>query len=305
MFQVYSNIIKYTNNFYTEKKFDNTALPLTTSSISSPMGIGSDSLPVKINLLGQKIYLADSMQFFLEYCLRFNNNPVYYIMPSFRGESCDSRHLSQFYHSEVEIIGNLHDIMNLAEEYFQYLAISLLKENCVPHERKSEIKKIIMLDNFPRLNFKDAIKILKNECNDGIEKKEGILNINSMGEKYLIKKFNGILWLTHFEHISVPFYQEYDPKDPNFSLTADLLVGIGETLGCGQRVNGYSIQKSLYEHGVNENDYEWYVQMKKEFPLKTGGFGMGIERFIAWIFGISDIREIPYVYRDKETYYTP
>ena len=83
------------------KNIKNMFLPITTGSISSPMGLGSDSLPVKINLNGVPTYLADSMQFLLEYGNRFCKNGVWYIMPSFRGEQEDERHLSQFYHSEV------------------------------------------------------------------------------------------------------------------------------------------------------------------------------------------------------------
>ena len=92
-------------------------LPITTGSISSPMGLGSDSIPVKIQLGGRDTYLADSMQFALEYGCRFFENGVWYIMPSFRGESEDKRHLSQFYNSEAEICVKLEDDMKLVEEY--------------------------------------------------------------------------------------------------------------------------------------------------------------------------------------------
>ena len=103
-------------------------LPVTTGSISSPMGRGSDSLPVKINLEGVNTYLADSMQFLLEYGCRLNSNGVYYVMPSFRGEKADNRHLCQFYHSEAEIPGTLNDVMNLVDEYIKYLSRELLKQ---------------------------------------------------------------------------------------------------------------------------------------------------------------------------------
>ena len=102
-------------------------LPVTTGSISSPMGRGSDSLTVRINLEGIDTYLADSMQFLLEYGCRLNLKGVYYVMPSFRGEKADERHLCQFYHSEAEIPGKLENVMNLVDEYIKYLSSEKVK----------------------------------------------------------------------------------------------------------------------------------------------------------------------------------
>lgn len=103
-------------------------LPITTGSISSPMGLGSDSSPVQIEIDGKVTYLADSMQFILEYGCRMTHG-VYYIMPSFRGEHADERHLCQFFHSEVEIPGILDDIIQLAEAYIVHLAKSIITTN--------------------------------------------------------------------------------------------------------------------------------------------------------------------------------
>lgn len=116
-----------TMKFYEEKGIITMHLPVTTGSISSPMGRGSDSLPVKVNLEGIDTYLADSMQFLLEYGCRLNEKGVYYVMPSFRGEKADERHLCQFYHSEAEIPGNLEDVINLVEEYVKYLSKKILE----------------------------------------------------------------------------------------------------------------------------------------------------------------------------------
>ena len=81
----------------------------TTNTVSSPMGLGSDSEPVFVNILGQDVYLADSMQFVLEYFLRFQENlpGTYYISTSFRGEDPDATHLYKFYHVECELLGDM------------------------------------------------------------------------------------------------------------------------------------------------------------------------------------------------------
>lgn len=116
-------------DFYRSKQLSTLHLPITTGAIISPMGLGSRSLPVKIKLFGQETYLADSMQFFLEYGCRLHSTGCYYIMPSFRGEDADNRHLCQFYHSEAEIPGTITDVMQFVEEYLRYLCKYIL-ENC-------------------------------------------------------------------------------------------------------------------------------------------------------------------------------
>lgn len=289
-----------TVDFYREKDIQYVFLPITTGSISSPMGLGSDSIPVKVNIDGIDTYLADSMQFFLEYACRLGGKGAYYIAPSFRGEKADARHLCQFYHSEAEIIGGLEDIMALCENYVNHLTNHFLN-NC-----QSEIQSISgnttytnlpKPGNFPKCTFTEALKILQN--NDiYIDSHDGIKSINSKGEKELIKHFGGYVWLTHFDHAAVPFYQKYDTKDHRRSLTADLLMGIGETLGCGERhMTGTEVTQSLIEHEVNRHTYAWYTNMKDLIPLQTAGFGMGVERFFLWLLNHDDIRDMQIVPR--------
>ncbi|MET4549542.1 amino acid--tRNA ligase-related protein [Lactococcus lactis] len=304
MFQCYSDIVFATFKFYSEKEeFAAATLPVTTGSISSPMGLGSDSLPVEIKLFNQKTYLADSMQFLLEYSLRFGKKGVFYLMPTFRGEDSDERHLNQFYHSECEIVGGLSDIIRLCEDYIKNVTRYVISQNyykeSVSEDKLSEVRSIINQENFQQITFDDAVKLLRDNNIKGVGNIDGVMTINSVGEKWLIKHFDGVVWLTKFPHKGVPFYQAYDKKDPNVALCADLLIGMGETLGCGERANYNDVLKSLDEHKVSHEEYEWYISMKKEFPLKTSGFGMGIERYIAWLFDIDDIRKIPYVYREK------
>lgn len=70
-------------------------------------------------------------------------------------------------------------------------------------------------------------------------------------------------------------------------------MGIGETVGCGERYKNYKeLIKSIKKHEVNDNDYEWYINLKKMFPMQTSGFGMGIERFLLWVLKGNDIRNM-------------
>lgn len=293
--QIENMINKYTTLFYMEKQINTLHLPVTTGSISSPMGLGSDSLPVKIKLNGVDTYLADSMQFLLEYATRLFKNGAYYIMPSFRGEKEDARHLSQFYHSEVEIAGTLEDVMKLAEDYIKYISINILSEFGEQLQNTvgsiEHIKSLIEKEKFPEVTFEEACKILNNSEKYIEYHKEGFRTINSLGEQQLINYFGGVVWLKSFDILAVPFYQEIT-DDKKYAKNADLLFGIGETLGAGERhMSGREVRNALKMHGVEEEDYNWYIKMKDVKPLKTAGFGMGIERYILWLTNQKDIRD--------------
>ena len=291
-----------TMKFYQKKGIITLHLPVTTGSISSPMGRGSDSLPVKINLEGVNTYLADSMQFLLEYGCRLSDTGVYYIMPSFRGEKADKRHLCQFYHSEAEIIGTLEDVIILVEEYIRYLAqqIILQLEDDL-NEIIGNIDHIKLLVNsknaFPRITFdeaeKELLKIHESEIEDYIIHNNGWRNITPKGEQELIRLHGGIVWITNYDLLSVPFYQKKDSMIAGTARNADLLMGYGEIVGCGERhFDASELINSLKFHQVDIDEYQWYIKLKKEFPLNTSGFGMGIERFLMWVLQCDDIRNL-------------
>lgn len=275
-------ILEESINFYKTKNIHWLSAPVTTGSISSPMGLGSDSLPVKINLDGNDVYLSDSMQFLLEYGCRIFKNGCWYIMPSFRGESVDKRHLKQFFHSEAEIPGTLEDVMRLAEEYVKHL----IGKSQKIIGRQKHLAQALKHD-FARISFDDAENLLNKE---DIIYEDGWRNITDQGEKKLIEYFGGPVWLHHFDEKAVPFYQQ---KVGGKAKNADLLMGIGETIGCGERLaNGAEVRESLKLHHVPESDYIWYIKTKDKFPLQTSGFGMGIERFLLFILGETDIRKM-------------
>lgn len=288
-----------TYSFYRKKELITIHLPITTGSISSPMGRGSDSSPVKINLFGVETYLADSMQFMLEYGCRLYPKGCYYVMPSFRGEAADERHLCQFYHSEVEIPGTLDDIMRLAEEYVRHLAKALLLYNrediLAITGNVTHIEKLVQKKKFPRITMDEAVQLFDAEMPGSelyvTDSEYGFRNITRKGEQFLMDKFGGIVWLTHFDHLAVPFYQAFDSTKTK-AMNADLLFGIGEVVGAGERhQNMEQIEEALKLHEVDGCEYEWYMQMKAEKPLQTAGFGLGIERFLLWVLKHDDIRD--------------
>jgi len=294
-----SEFVRATTEFYSDKGLNFALLPLTTGAISSPMGLGSDSSPISVNIAGVDTYMADSMQFFLEFMCRLNNEGFYYIAPSFRGEKADERHLCQFYHSEAEIVGKLDDVILLVEEYIAYLCEQYLIncQGCIVDicGTTTHIENFLRLTSVPRCDFDTAVEILGNNSRYFCEHDVEYRSINSYGERKLIEHFGGYVWLTHFSHLTVPFYQKFvDGK----ALCADLLMGIGETVGAGERhYSAQDVIDALELHNISSVGYEWYIDMRAQIPLQTSGFGMGVERFMMWLCDQDDIRDMQIIPR--------
>ena len=294
------DLISYeTARFWRSRDVRSVHLPVTTGSISSPMGLGSDSLPVRVDLFGVPVYLADSMQFMLEYGCRLTSAGCYYLMPSFRGEEADATHLSQFFHSEAEIPGSLGDVIEVAEAYIRHLAAAVVSELATPVRREAggieHIEKFLA-STTTRLTFDEAVEALGADP-EYFEFGEQWRTIKRAGERRLIEQFGPAVWLSGFDHLSVPFYQATDASGAQ-ALNADLLLGPGEVLGCGERHTGAAqVRAALARHQVAEEEYAWYVGMKEHHPLRTGGFGMGVERFLMWVLNRSDIRDLQLVER--------
>jgi asparaginyl-tRNA synthetase len=294
------DLVSYeTARFWRERQVRALHLPVTTGSISSPMGLGSDSLPVQVDMFGVPTYLADSMQFMLEYGCRLAPNGCYYLMPSFRGEKADSTHLSQFFHSEAEIPGTLDDVITVADSYVRYLASAVLEH--LSGEVAGVAGGVGHLEAFlasttARMTFDEAVDALGGEdaC---FEVHDQWRTITRLGEAKLIDQYGPGVWLSHYDRLSVPFYQAVEETGTK-ALNADLLLGPGEVAGCGERhTTAEDVRAALVRHGVAERDYQWYVDMKEHRPLHTSGFGMGVERFLMWVLRRSDIRELQLVER--------
>lgn len=304
--KLFSEILRLTHNFYSSEAISATIFPITTGSVSSPMGLGSDSLPVKATIkhTGLEVYLADSMQFSLELGARLSERGAYYVMSTFRGEEIDKRHLNEFVHSEAEIRGNLEDVIKLVERYIKFMTKGLLV-SC-EKEISSVAGSVDHLNNvlnksFPRISFQEAIEELRMH-EDAFEKlNTGDVNITPKGEKILMKNHGEFLWLTHLPWGAVPFYQSKFSENPKYSNTADLLAGIGEILGSGQRVyDGSDLDESLATHQVELHGYQWYREMHEDYPMQTSGFGLGIERYILWLLQHDDIRDCTLLLRDHK-----
>lgn len=297
---------------------------MLTPSVSSPMGPGSDSeaIPIKFGKLTS--YLTDSSQFGFEPIIMNGIEKVYCYLPSMRGEDPDSRHLNQFFHCEAEIRGNLESVMDMAEMYVKYLSAGvvraprLMKKLSKNSNLSLQIAQLTaQTEKFKRISFDDACTILQNNgFNEYVNTTPKGRDISSKGELALMKilKLKVPIWITHFDRHRVPFYQKPDPDQPTKVLNADLLFPPiidgsfgGEILGAGQRQDTTTeIYESLREQGLSSRPYEWYINLRQdERYMMTSGFGLGIERYIAWILGLDNIQNAILYPRLKNVLTTP
>jgi asparaginyl-tRNA synthetase len=302
VFDLLDTINTATMTFMKGRGLKSALLPITTGSISSPMGLGSDSVPVKIDLFGIPTYLADSMQFMLEYGCRFADAGCYYLMPSFRGEASDERHLAQFFHAEAEIPGGMDEVISFVEDYVRALAQAVLDEH---GERLAAAFDVTHIEKvaqgggaFPRVTLDQALTELADVADAVRYDQDSFRVLTPVGERALMERHGGIVWVTHLDHLSVPFYQAYDDADGTAARCADLLMGIGETVGSGERhAKVEELQRALAHHQVDGAPYNWYAEMRRSHPMQTAGFGLGTERFLCWLLGHDDVRDFQLVPR--------
>jgi len=278
---------------------------LTTRTITCPTGYGSDTEAVRVQVNGVDTYLQDSMQFLLEYGCRLAPGGCWTIMPSFRGEAPDSAHLNQFTHSEAEIPGDLEDLMDYVDGYVKALAWAILDEHgdrlAATRGDISHLQRMAChAGPFARVTLKEAVHIVGDV--EGCVRDENLWrSLTRKGERLLMDRVNEFVWLHHLDTLSVPFYQAFGDDEAHTARAADLLFGVGEVVGSGERhADAGLLRKSIALHNVHEEDYDWYVSMREELPMRTSGFGMGVERFLMWVLDHDDIRDIPLVSRVAE-----
>lgn len=280
-------------------------LYMLARNVSSPTGRGSDSKPIPIKISKQQIYLVDSAQFGMEPLVIKNNKMVYCYLPSFRGEDADEGHLNQFYHCEAELRGDLNDVISVVNGLVKHLLKIYANSN-----NKYFVKKFIKIKNiinkdFPVVTFDDACELLeKNKLDDLIEKRSYGRVLSRKAELALVKIItdNKVpLWISHYDRDTVAFYQKPNPKNPHQVLNADLIFppingGFGgEIVGCGQRQDDpKEIIESMKRQKITDwQSYKWYIDLRKHSKYThSSGFGIGIERFLAWVLEIQDIADV-------------
>jgi len=289
----------------------NVDLFMLTPSVSSPMGPGSDSEAVHLKFGELETFLVDSSQFGFEPILLNNIGKLYCYLPSMRGENPNKRHLNQFFHCEAEIVGELNELRPKIEGYVKFLSEVLLLMpnilNLLTLNHEVSFKKLNDLVKAKELNeieLDKAIEILKeNGFGEFVNETEHGSDMTSKGELKLMEilKIETPIWIKNFDRDRVPFYQSPDKNNKDKTINADLLFPAivqtsfgGEIVGSGQRQNNAEeMYESLRRQGLDSRPYEWYINLRRLENYKTtSGFGLGVERFIAWALCRDDIKDV-------------
>jgi len=276
---------------------DENGFLLVDTPILTPAACEGTSTLFETDYFGDKAYLAQSGQLYSEATIMAFGK-VYCFGPTFRAErSKTRRHLLEFWMVEPEMAyADLDDCMRLAEEFVSYIVQRALTR------RKTELETLkrdtTSLEKvkppFPRISYEEAMEILHQE---GLEFEWGD-DLGAPHETALANRFEKPLFVHRFPTKCKAFYMEPDPDRPELSLSVDLLApeGYGEIIGGGQRTASLKIlEKRIEEHNLPRQAFEWYLDLRRYGSVPHSGFGLGIERTVAWICGIEHIREtIPF-----------
>jgi asparaginyl-tRNA synthetase len=223
---------------------------------------------------------------------------VYCFGPTFRAEKSKTRrHLTEVWMVEPEMAyATLNDVIDLAEGLVTSVVarvletrkreLQLLERDTAPLEKVTA--------PFPRLRYDEAAKILQDK---GLPFQHGT-DLGGTDETVLSEQFDRPVCVTHYPSSIKAFYMKPDPEQPDRALCVDVLApeGYGEIIGGGQRLDDLELlQQRIREHGLPESAFEWYLDLRRYGTVPHGGFGMGVERCVAWICKLEHVREtIPY-----------
>ena len=251
----------------------------------------------ELNYFDQKAYLSQTGQLYNE-AAAIAFGKVYSFGPTFRAEKSKTRrHLNEFWMIEPEMAYYDHKAnMELQERLIEYIVSSVL-ENC-SMELKTLKRDVSRLEKvkapFPRITYDEAVKMLKD---NGFDFEWGN-DFGAPDETFIAEQFEKPVFVEKFPAKIKAFYMEPDPENSDVILGADLLApeGYGEIIGGSQRIHDYDLLlRKIKEEGLPLKDYQWYLDLRKYGSVPHSGFGLGLERTVAWICGIDHIREtIPF-----------
>jgi len=248
----------------------------------------------KVDYFGQPVYLTQSSQFYLE-ALIFSLEKVYVVAPSFRAEpSRTRRHLTEFWHAEMEIAwADLEDAARVGEEVISYVVekvlqvrqeeLKLLGRRTEPLERTKP--------PFYRVSYDEAIEILQRK---GVKISWGD-DIGADEERALTLEFDKPIVLYGFPEKLKAFYHRNNPKRPEVTLSFDVLLpeGYGEVIGGGERIyDAKELVDKIIRFGLNPEDYQWYIDLRRYGSVPHSGFGLGMDRLTMWITGADHVRDV-------------
>jgi asparaginyl-tRNA synthetase len=268
---------------------------LTDAPMFTPAASEGTSTLFEVNYIDdQKAYLTQSGQLYAE-ALAMALGRVYTFGPTFRAEKSKTRrHLTEFWMLEPEAAyAELADMMELGEGLVSAIVQGVLKNK--PHELETLKRDVQKLEKvkapFPRISYEEALAVLNKHGNpakfgDDFGGDEETIISNEYDRPVLVHRYPAAI---------KAFYMQPDTERPDLALAFDMLApeGYGEIIGGSQRIHDYDLLvKRLREHNLPEEPFQWYLDLRRYGSVPHAGFGMGLERTVAWICGTEHIREV-------------
>lgn len=291
--KIRNEIIRATYEFFNKNDFTKIDPPILTGS--APEGT-SELFHTKY--FEEDAYLSQSGQLYME-AAAMAFGKVFSFGPTFRAEKSKTRrHLIEFWMIEPEMaFYQFEDSLKVQEQYVEHIAQAVLA-NC-KLELKTLDRDVSKLENikapFPRITYDDAITFLKEQGFDDIEWGD---DFGSPHETAIANSYDKPVFITHYPTSLKPFYMQPDPEREEVVLCADLIApeGYGEIIGGSERIHDVDLlDQRVEEHGLEPEAYKWYLELRKYGSVPHSGFGLGLERTVAWLSGTEHVREsIPF-----------
>ncbi|WP_164668788.1 asparagine--tRNA ligase [Virgibacillus doumboii] len=291
--KIRNEIIRATYQFFNDNGYVKVDPPILTGSSAE----GTTEL-FHTQYFDEEAYLSQSGQLYLE-AAAMALGKVFSFGPTFRAEKSKTRrHLIEFWMIEPEMAFLDHDeSLEVQEQYVSFVVQSVL-ENC-----KLELKTLdrdttkleAIKAPFPRISYDDAIEMLKEKGFTDIEWGE---DFGAPHETAIAENFDKPVFITNYPAEIKAFYMKPDPERSEVVLCADLIApeGYGEIIGGSQRIDDLELMKQRYEeHNLTGPAYQWYLELRQYGSVPHSGFGLGLERTVAWLSGVEHVREtIPF-----------
>ncbi len=286
--------------------FDTNEFIRTDPPILTPNACEGTSELFEMDYFGDdKAYLTQSGQLYIE-ATALALGKVYSFGPTFRAEKSKTRrHLTEFWMIEPEACYmDLDGLMGLAEGFLTHIVKRVLEahraELKVIGKDVAKLEAVVADGAFPKLTYDEAHQMLLDAHAKGLIENAHVYgdDFGSPDETYISNQFAKPVMVHRYPAAVKAFYMQPDPKDPTKALCVDVLApeGYGEIIGGSQRVDSYELLKARIEqHELPMDAFQWYLDLRKYGSVPHSGFGMGIERCVAWICGLEHVREtIPF-----------
>src|SRR5437016_5094777 len=290
--RVRSEVSQAIRDFFYEREYVRIDAPILTGS-----SVEGTSTLFETDYFGDKAYLSQSGQLYREPAAAAFGR-VYCFGPTFRAEKSKTRrHLTEFWMVEPEVaFMELDGLQALAEEFVEYI-VGRAVERCA-EELKTLERDVAKLENvkrpFPRITYREAIELLKTK---GMNVEFGD-DFGGDEETVIANSFDRPVMISRYPTAIKAFYMQPDPQDPDVVLGLDMIApeGYGEIIGGSQRIHDHDLLlERIRQHNLPIDKFQWYLDVRKYGTFPHSGFGMGIERTVAWVSGVPHLREtIPY-----------